>query len=27
MFGFSKIENYCNFYRRRTDSVFRLKVW
>lgn len=26
MFGFSKIENYCNFYRRRTDSVFRLKA-
>ena len=26
MFGFSKIENYCNFYRRHTDSIFRLKV-
>ena len=26
MFGFSKIENYCNFYIRRTDSIFRLKI-
>jgi proteasome lid subunit RPN8/RPN11 len=26
MFGFSKIENYCNFYKRRTDSIFRLKI-
>lgn len=26
MFGFSKIENYCNFYRRHTDSIFRLKI-
>jgi proteasome lid subunit RPN8/RPN11 len=25
MFGFSKIENYCNFYKRHTDSIFRLK--
>jgi len=26
MFGFSKIENYCNFYRRYTDCIFRLKA-
>jgi len=25
MFGFSKIENYCNFYKKHTDSIFRLK--
>ena len=25
MFGFSKIENYCNFYKRHTDSIFRFK--
>lgn len=26
MFGFSKIENYCNFYKRNTDTIFRLKI-
>ena len=26
MFGFSRIENYCNFYKRHTDSIFRLKI-
>jgi len=26
MFGFSKIENYCNFYKKRTNSIFRLKI-
>jgi proteasome lid subunit RPN8/RPN11 len=26
MFGFSKIENYCNFYRRHTDLILRLKI-
>lgn len=25
-FGFSKIENYCNFYKNHTDSIFRLKI-
>lgn len=24
-FGFSKIENYCNFYKRHTDLILRLK--
>jgi len=27
IFGFSKIENYCNFYRRHTVSVYRRKIW
>jgi proteasome lid subunit RPN8/RPN11 len=27
IFGFSKIENYCNFYRRHTVSVYRRKAW
>lgn len=27
IFGFSKIENYCNFYRRHTAAVYRRKVW
>lgn len=27
IFGFSKIESYCNFYRRHTISIYRRKVW
>jgi proteasome lid subunit RPN8/RPN11 len=27
IFGFSKIENYCNFYRRHTVLAYRKKIW
>jgi proteasome lid subunit RPN8/RPN11 len=26
MFGFSKIENYCNFYKRHTEACYRINI-